>query len=83
MLITSLQTEIGNKNMQMAGDNQRLVRTVEQYERQLLVAGSNMNALHKTLDIEKGEEIRRLILEIKSLKEVLIESSNEMDRCKE
>lgn len=83
VVVSSLQGEIGKKNIELASENERLLRTVEQYEKELAISSHNANAVHKTLDLERSEEVRRLMLEIRNLKDILLESSREMDKCKE
>lgn len=81
-MISGLQGEMGHRNTELFEENKRLGRRLEQCERELLVAGNNLSVVHKRVEIERAEEVRRQGEEIRSLKEVLMESSNEMDRCK-
>jgi regulator of replication initiation timing len=69
------------------------VRTIETYEKELvflrdenrqlmLTAQSDNTRIRVTAD-QLTDENRHLVLEIKNLRDVLLESSIEMERCKE
>ena len=67
-MVNTLQGEIEMKNIELVKENERLLRAINQYEKELALVSHNASAVNKTLEIERSEEVRRLILEIRNLK---------------
>lgn len=62
VVVNSLQAQIEKKNIELAAENQRLLRTINQYQKQIVVTAHNTATFSKTLEIQKSEEVRRLMM---------------------
>lgn len=93
LMVAGLRGELHQKNTDLLRENERLVRTVDAYEKELvLIKEENRQLLHgaqvdttrvRVTADQLADENRHLVLEVKNLREVLLESSIEMERCKE
>lgn len=88
-VIRNLEVELSKTNAELMAENQRLVSTVQSYESERSYLKSQQaqkqadSTRYKMTTDQLAEENRHLLKEVQNLREVLRESSVEMQRCKE